>query len=542
MSEFMRYIFQLLIAGSLLLMTGCFESERLVDKAARNKIFHMGNGSDPATFDPQLVNNSVDSNIAYALFEGLVSADPETVKPIPGIATSWDISEDGLVYTFNLRRNATWSDGKIITAEDFLRSWQRVLTPSLASSYANFFFPIENAEAFYKGEIKDFERVGIKALDDFTLELRLSTSVPYFIDTLYYPVFFPVPTYQIEKFSPVTSRDETWTKAKNIVSNGPFVLEEWVPNKWVRLKKNPKYWDKDAVGLSEIYLYPISQALIEERLFKAGQLHKVNSVASIKMPFYLEERPTSFYYGPMYATFYLMLNTEKKPFSDVNVRRALGMAIDRDSIVKNILKAGQQSAGSLVPPDSSAYRSSLKMSFNPEEARRLLAEAGFPEGKNFPSVTLLYNISDDREKISTALQQMWKKHLGINVKLASQEWKVFLVSQDNMQYDVSVRAWKGDYIDPTTFLDLYRSNSLNNGTGWTDNRYDTLLDKAIQEKDEPSRFKLMAEAEDLLINDAPILPMYFFTRGVLVDPRITGFYSTPDDYISFKHLAFKEDK
>lgn len=521
-------------------LQACGQKERLVDKAIEERILYIGAGSDVTTLDPHLVQSSPDSSVIKALFEGLVVPDPKTLESRPGVATHWDISGDGRVYRFYLRKDAVFSDGYPIDASTFIDSFKRVLSPAVAAPYVNFMFFIEGAEDYYYSESRNFADVGIKAIDSHTLEIKLENPLPYFISALQYPVFFPVPMHVLERLGNPYERNYLWTKPENIVSNGAFVFEGTRPNDATVVKKNESYWDANQVQLNGIVFKSTQSALIDERMFKGGLIHKTSTVPALKMESYVNARPPEFYHGPMYGTFYLHFNVTHPTLSDPRVRQALSLSIDRKAITDSILKGGQIVANGIVPPDDTGFESSVKSEFNPEKARELLRQAGYPNGEGFPSLTLLYNISNDREKICTAIQHMWKRHLGIDIKLMSQEWKVFLDNQDKLNYDISVRAWLGDYIYPTTFLELFMSNNENNGTGWKSDEYDRLMRSALMQTDVHKNLSILAKAEKMVIDEAPITPIYYFTKGFLLDTRVKGIHQNLTEEIVFKQVYFEE--
>lgn len=523
-------------------LQACDTSERLVDTAIADKTFYVTIGSDVTTLDPHLVQSTPDSSVVNSIFEGLVIADPETLESTPAVATHWTISEDGKTYRFYLRQDAVFSDGVAIDAHTFVNSFKRALSPGVAAPFISFMFFLENAEAYYNKEGPSFDEVGVKALDQYTLELTLENPLPYFITALQYPIFYPIPLHVLEKLGNAHERNYLWTKAEHIVGNGPFTFKHSRPNDSTIVEKNPLYWDAKSVKLNSIVFRSTQSALIDERMFKGGLVHKTATVPALKTHSYLSSRPKEFHHGPMYATFYLHFNVTHDVLSDVRIRKALSLSIDRQAITRSVLKGGQIVANGIVPPDDTGFKPTATSEFNPKKARELLKEAGFEGGKGFPSLTLLYNISDDREKICTAIQQMWKQHLGIDIKLMSQEWKVFLDNQDKLNYDISVRAWRGDYIHPNTFLELFMSNNDNNGTGWKSTHYDQLMRSAFAETDIDKSLAILAEAENYVIDQAPITPIYYFTRGFLLDSRVKGVYHNLTDEMVVKHIYFEGEE
>lgn len=530
----MRPIFPLLIA-SLFFWAGCkphrSKSVPADGTSVSLKILRYGNGAEPQYIDPQLSTGAPEQAVIRALFEGLVSRSPDGVSVDPGVAEKWEISEDKLVYTFHLRSNARWSDGTPLRAKDFLSSYKRMLTPALAADDSYMLFLVTGAEDFLNGKVKEFSETGFKALDDYTLQLRLRQPAPYFLNALVHHAWYPVPTHIIEKFGGMDSRNADWTKPGNFVGNGPFRLKEWKLNQRLVAERSPTYWDKDNVRLDEIEFNPTELADTAERMFRAGQLHVVYEVPLSKIAVYKRDHPESVRTEPFCGVYYYRLNVARKPLDDVRVRRALSMAIDRNSIVKNVTLGGEEPAFSFVPPGLAGYQSQSQVKEDIGEAKRLLSEAGFPDGANFPKLDLLFNTLEKHRIIGEAIQQMWRKNLGIEVGLYNQEWKVYLVSQKSANYTIMRSAWIGDYADPHVFLDLWRTGGLNNNTNWGDAEYDRLLAASLDSKNDVDRFATYQRMEKILLDSAVVIPIYFYNYVRLIDPKVIGFHTTYlDDY------------
>lgn len=503
---------------------------------------HIGNGTEPAEVDPHTTTGMPEFHLQMALFEGLVSKHPQTLEAVPGVAERWDVSEDGLIYTFYLRANAKWSNGDPITADDFVFSWQRALSVALGNQYAGSLYVLKNAEAFYKNEINDFSQVGAKALDAHTLQVTLENPTPYFLQLLDHHSMYPVHRPTILKHGKIDEAATRWTRPENFVGNGAFVIKEWTPGKIFIVKRNPHYWDSENVKLKEIYFYPIDQTLVEERMFKAKQLHKTETMPSTKIETYRKSRFAE-YKGHLYfGTYFYLFNVTKKPLDDARVRRALAYSIDRESITKNITKGGQVATYSYTPPDTLGYNATTKMVYDIDLAKKLLAEAGYPDGKGFPKLELIYNTNQDHQKIAVAIQQMWKKALNIDVTLQNQEWKVYINNQTLLNYQISRRGWIGDYLDPFTFLELFITNGGNNNTGWSNAEYDELLKKSISAKSREERYSYLQQAETILINEAPILPIYNYTTNYLLSEDVKGYYPNIMDYHPYKYMYLESSK
>lgn len=519
------------------ILVGCFHDNRsAVEVGNEQQILHIGNGSEPSDIDPHITTGVPENHIQLALFEGLVSKNSTTLDIVPGVAESWQVSDDGLRYTFRLRKNARWSNGDALVAEDFVWSWYRALLPSLGNQYAYAFFGIKNAERFNKGEITDFNLVGVKARDNYTLDVELVRPVPYFLELLDHHAMDPVHRATIEKFGAPGDRGTAWTKPENFVGNGPFVMKEWVPNKVVVVEKNAFYWDEQSVKLQEIHFYPIDKAATEERMFRAGQLHIIRQLPTDKIAHYQSNHPMVYRFYPNFTTYFYRFNTSRPPLDDIRVRQALAYAIDRQQIVERVTRGGQPVARSFIPPMQTGYRSSASMPEDIERARELLAEAGYPDGKNFPTLTILYNTDEDHQKIALVIQQMWKKALNIQVKLESQEWKVFFAAQRTGNYDIVRGSWSGDFYDPKNFMDVFRADNGNNRTGWANAEYEALIQQAEQTSDQSKRFALFQQAEAILLAEAPIMPIYTYTSNALVAESVKEWHNNIMDYWSYKHV------
>jgi oligopeptide transport system substrate-binding protein len=506
-------------------------------------VLHFGNGAEPQGLDPHVVTGVTESNILEALLEGLVGKDPATLAPVPGVAERWDISVDGRTYTFHLRANARWSDGVPLTAEDFRWSWWRALSPAMGNEYAYMLFPIRNAEAFLKGDIKDFAQVGVRVIDPHTLQVELNEPTPYFLQLLAHPSAFPVPRHVIEKFGAATDRFTQWTRAGNMVSDGPFRLTAWKLNKFVRVEKNPEYWDADHVRLSAVVFYPTDNTGTEERMYRSGQLHYTYDIPVQKIRYHRDRHPGQVRVEPWLGTYYYAFNVTRPGLSDVRVRRALAMAIDRKALLETVMYGVTPPAYAFTPPGTLDYVPPKLFDFDPEGARKLLAEAGYPDGKGMPALEILYNTLEQHRKIAVAIQQMWKKYLNIDVTMQNQEWKVYLDTRENMDYTISRASWIGDYVDPNTFLDLWITGGGNNKTGWSNKEYDDLILRRIPAmQTHAERFAGFYQAETILMQEMPVLPIYTYAIKHLISPDVKGMPPNILDYISFKDVYLEPPK
>ena len=499
-----------LILLALLLCGGCSPQPRA------DLVFL--NGAEPETIDPALITGQPEGRVANALFEGLLTFDAQG-KPQPGMAESWEISEDGRVYTFRMRENMVWSDGTPLTARDFVSSWRRTLDPSTASEYAYQLHYIKNAKAFNEGEITDFAQVGVGAPDDRTLRVALENPTPFFLDLCAFVTLLPVPLHAIEEHG------DNWIKPGKLVSNGAYTLESWRLNDRIRLRKNPRYWNADKVAMETIDVIPVSKANTAFNLYASGQADLMMDKGLVP-PALLSEikKRDDFHAAPFLGTYFLRYNCEKGPFTDPRVRRAFSLVIDKPSIVERITRAGELPADSFVPPGAAGYEPYDECGKQDiAEAKRLMAEAGYPGGEGFPMVNYLYSEGELNEAIAIELQSMWRRELGVNVQLLRQEWKVYLNSMSRLDYDIARSSWVGDYPDPNTFLDMFVTGGGNNRTGWSDPRYDGLIAEAAAETDPAKRFAILRAAEKILVcEQAPICPLYFYVGIQLYDADKLG--------------------
>jgi oligopeptide transport system substrate-binding protein len=520
----------------LLATTGCLKRETFVQRGNREQVLHRGVGYEVTELDPHLVTGVAEGNVLRALFEGLVTEDPLDLHPVPGVAERWEKSTDGLVYTFHLRADARWSNGQPVTAQDFVASFRRILTASLAADYANMLYLLQGAEAFAKGSTGDFSQVGATAVDSRTLRLTLEHPAPYFLSLIANPPWYPVPLATIEQHGPAYLRGNGWTRAGRIVTNGPFVLKKWQPNQVIVVEKFPGYWDAARVRLNAIHFYPLDSVDAEERAFRAGQLHLTEFVPVSKIDAYRRDAPHLLRLDPYLGTFFYRFNTRRAPFTDARLRRALALAVDRDAIVTKILRGGQRPAHALTPPGTAGYTAAAGIPTDVVAARKLLREAGFEGGKGLPAIDLLYNSSENYRVVAEALQEMWRRELGVEVRLTNQELKVAHAARRAGDFQILRSDWIGDYVDPATFLDIFRSDSGNNYTGWSSPEYDAALFASARTVDPEARLALFQKAEALLVEAAPIIPLYHYTHVFLLQPSVKGWHPTLLDHHPYKHV------
>jgi oligopeptide transport system substrate-binding protein len=602
----------------------------------------LANGTEPKSLDPELIIGEPEHVLASALFEGLTRIDGRTGKPVAGVAENWELSSDGTVYTFHLRANARWSDGRPVTASDFVYGWRRLLEPDVGAEYAYMLYPIALAEAYntFAGHAEtltkkllpavselaktapldakawqDFLRKnhandplrpvdddvlgellargtgsvtaaelatfrarlerardflasenanarahlgvdrGVIAKDARTLVVELRAPTPYFLQVLAHNSSMPVPRWAI------AAHGDRWFLPGNIVSNGPFRLGSWLVNDHIRLEKNPMYWGRDEVRLERVDMLSNENTMTNVNLYFTGALDSTNRYFPLQLAPELKKRP-DFEQAPGLVVYFYRLNTTRKPLDDKRVRQALNLAIDRELITKNVLGLGQAPAYTFVPPGLPGYTPPASViRYDPEAARRLLAEAGYPGGKGFPRLGILYNTMEDHKRIAEVVGDQLRRNLGIEVTPYNQEWQSYLEAARSMNYDIARSAWSADYADPNTFLDMFVTNGANNETGFSSELYDRLIrvagDLSLFARDpepllaklrdpekarnwlartqtgssaereharERLRLLLLSEAEAVLVNDGfPIIPVYFYVNGILRQPRVHGY-------------------
>lgn len=535
-----RFIQGLGAMGALSLLPSCGKRQTLVEVGDREQIINIGNGTEPQDLDPHVVTGQTEHFVIMSLLEGLVTEDPVDLHPIPGSAESWEISADQKVYTFHLRKNGKWSNGDLLTASDFLESFKRILTPSLGSEYSYMHWVVKNARAYNEGKLKNFDEVGYKVLDDYTLQITLESSTPYFLSLLNHDSWFPVPLKVIRKFGDPYLRGNRWTHPGNFVGNGPFALSKWRVNDVVAVKKSPTYWDHENVRLNGINFYPIESDDTEERAFRSGQIHVTYTMPLAKIDYYKENFPDLLHINAFLGCYFYKFNVTKPPLNDKRVRRALTLAVDREAIVHTVTRGGQIPAYNLTPPGTAGYTCRTLIRGDLAEAKRLLAEAGYPGGKGMPTIELLYNTLESHRTIAEAIQQMWKSNLGIDVRLVNQEWKVYLDAQRTLNYQICRASWIGDYVDPNSFLDMWLTGGGNNETGWSNPQYDRLIEEASRTADANQRLEVFQKAEAILMDELPILPIYFYTSTRALRPEVKGWYPTILDMHPYKFVYLEK--
>lgn len=526
--------FCLIIAAGLAL-TGCRKRETEVDRGIREQILHRGLSADLSGLDPHLITGLPEINVVSALFEGLVGEDPVDGHPVPAVAERWETSADGLVWTFHLRADARWSNGAALTANDFVQSIQRALSPTLGADNAGMLYVLANAEAWRRGDFPDFGQVGVHAVDPHTLELKLAYPAPYLPTLLSHPIWYPVHLPTLEKAGGALKRDTPWTTPETMVSNGPFVLRSSRRGQVTIVEKSPTYWDATHVRLKAIHFHPAEDREAEERAFRAGLLHITEALPLSKVDSYRRENNAVLKISPFLDTYFYRLNTKHPALVDRRVRQALSLALDRQAITDKIIRGGQQPARSFTPPGIAGYVPPDALPEDLEKAKRLLAEAGYPDGKDLPPLQITINNSGNHRVIAEAVQQMWRR-LGVQVELDNMEMASLYAKRRALDYCILRSEWAADFADPKSFLDVFRGGSSNNHTGWASLSYDASLRASDLATDPTQRDRALHDAEAVLLEEMPIIPVYYFTTVRLVHPAVHGWNPLPLDRHPYKHV------
>ena len=501
------------------------------------------NGGEPDTIDPAKIRGQPEGRIAYSLFEGLTRyrADGNTE---PGVAERWEISPDGRKYTFHLRDGVLWSNGERLTAHDFVWAWLRALREPEAE-YKYQLYYIRGAEAY--GEAKSDavrpadDTVAVRAEDDLTLVVELKSPTPFFVDLCAFYTLMPVHRATVEA---AEKAGQSWLRPEHIVGNGPFLLAEWRLQDRIRLKKNPRYWDAANVGMATVDVIPAPTPNTAFNFYHSGVADLIldKSLVPTSLIPELRKRP-DYHATPILATYFIRYNVKRAPFSDVRVRKAFSMVVDKALLTEKVTQAGEPVADAFVPPGTAGYEPPPGTARDPEAARKLLAEAGFPGGAGFPVVRYLYTSkSETDEKIAVELQAMFKRELGISVLLAKQEWAVYLNSLSALDFDFCRSSWVGDYKDPNTFLDMFLTGGGNNNCGWSNKRYDELIALAASEPDRARRFAHFREAESILVRDEmPVCPLFNYVVIMFFDgARLGGVAGNLVDEHPFRTMHWKK--
>ncbi|NDV86503.1 peptide ABC transporter substrate-binding protein [Aurantimonas aggregata] len=483
---------------------------------------NLHNGGDVTSLDPQRLSGDWENRVSGDIFEGLMTEDAKA-EPVPGQAESYTLSDDQLVYTFKLREDASWSDGEPVTADDFVFAFRRLLDPANAAEYAYLQYAIKNAEKINKGEITDPEQLGVRAIDDRTLEITLEQPTPYFLGSLTHYTAYPLPQHVLEE------KGGDWVQIDNIVTNGPYRPIEWIPGSHVLTEKNPEWYDSESLAIDGVKFFTLEDNAAALRRYRAGEFDIITQFPTDQYEWLEENLPGEAHVAPFAGLYYYVLNSSKPPFDDAKVRQALSMAVYREVIGPDILGTGELPAYGWVPPGMANYDgpdvkvdwSELPYPEKLEQAKALLAEAGYGPDKPL-DVTLRYNTDDNHKRVAVAIAAMWKP-LGVNVELLNTEVKVHYADLRQGDFEVARAGWLADYNDPDNFLNLLKSGVEMNYGRWVNPDYDKLLTEAAATTDMAARADLLKQAETLAMAETAAIPIYFYASRSVVSPKISGY-------------------
>lgn len=491
-------------------------------------------GGEPESFDPAFVSGGLEYRYLTSLFEGLVTFGEDGATHLPAVAERWDISEDGKSYTFHLRKSF-WSNGEPLTARDFVYSWRRILDPKTGGQYAQMLFHLANGEGFHRGEVA-FDQVGVKAQDDMTLVVNLGNPTPYFLDVVAFMTLFPVNQACVERYG------DDWVKPQYIVCNGPFMLESWTPNYKIVLVKNPRYWDSAHVRLDRAESFVIDQPTTSFNYYETGQIDWLGSEAIPSDFIETIRRRNDFISYPAFSTTFLRFNVTKPPFDDVRVRRAFAMSMRKNDITEKILRNGEAPTDLFVPPYFEGYQPPKGLGYDPQRAKELLLSV-YPDPKRFPRVEFLTSNRKRAVDIFEVLQKQWEENLGVKIEPKVQEWKVYLPSLKNLEYQIGFGSWMGDYAEPMTFIDMFVTGGSNNRTGWGNAEYDRLVGEAGRTVDRGKRYAIYSACEKMLLEEeAAIAPICYGTNYLMKKSWVKGIMINPFQRILLKNVYSSLDE
>lgn len=529
----------LLGALTLFMSVGCGKRETPAAAGIRSSTLLVGNAAEPADLDPHLASVLNDQIVVNTLFEGLTVLDERTTQPLPAAAESWSASPDGLVWTFRLRDGLQWSNGDALTADDFVQSWRRILNPAFAAENAWYLFALKNAEAFNAKKLTDAAALGLTAPDPRTLVLTVERPTPYLAALVSMPAWFPVNPRALATFGGMEKRSTAWTRPGSLVSNGAFMLTEWTPNARIVLAKNARHRDAAQNKIERVVFFPTENPDVEERDFRAGQLHATFNLPVTKIAAWRAQDPSKLRVDSTLQVNFLRFNTARPPLNDPRVRRALSLAIDREALAKSVLQGSRAPALAYTPPGTGGYVARAAVTTNVAEAKALLAAAGFPDGRGLPVLEFQARNDEIMPRVAEALQAMWQRDLGFRVSLVQLEQKTWVQNMQSGNYALSTAAWTADFPDPVTFLGMFTRNSAYNWTGWSHADYERLMDTAAVTPDAKQRYELFQQAETLLLQEAPVAPLYFGAQTYLLDPAVKGWEPAPLIFRRFQVLELR---
>ncbi|WP_303969085.1 peptide ABC transporter substrate-binding protein [Sporosarcina ureae] len=479
----------------------------------------MNAKSEPPSMDPALATDTTSGWVMDHVFEGLYTRDQDG-KTVPGLAEEAEVSEDGKTHTFTIREDAKWSDGSPLTANDFEFAWKHVLNPDTGSSFAFYLYYIKGAEEYNKGK-GTVEDVAVKALDERTLEVTLNAPLGYFDTLLTMWTFYPVK-------EELVSSDANWAaEADTYVSNGPFKMTGWSHDSELVIEKNDEYYKEDEVKLDKITFKMVGEATTAYQMYKTDELDFMMTLPTDAIE--SEKGNEDFEIVPYYGTYMYMFNVEKEPFTNKKIRKAFGMAVDRKVLSENVTLAGEIPAYAMVPEGADTPKGDFReeggdyFKEDVDEAKKLLKEGMEEEGwSTLPAVTLLYNTDENHKKIAEAAQEMFKQNLGVDIKLANQEWKTYLETTKTHNFQMARMGWIGVFVDPVVNLDYFLGDSPNNRTGWVNEEFDRIMAESKVEQDQEKRYEMLHQAEEILMEDFPMMPIHFYTNTYLMKTNIKG--------------------
>lgn len=523
-----KYGFIVALMGALVL-SSCGDGRSSAEKFAEQGILVVGNNAEPQSLDPHKATAVADGKIISALLEGLVRPDAQVEGQVhPGMAERWEHNADASEWIFHLRE-AVWSDGTPVTAHDFVYAYRRLLHPEFAGRYAEMLYPLKGAEAYNKGQ-GSWEAVGVAALDDHTLRLTLNGPTPHLLQLVLHYTWYPLPAHRVEALGGMLDRRSCWTHLEHWVGNGAYVYSGHRFNDFLSVSPNARYWRAGEVRNRGVRFLPIVNGYTETRMYYGGKLHITNNVPPEMLSHAAQKAPAHFCKDPYYCTIFYRLNTTRPPLNDERVRHALSLAIDRETLVDKVVRGAGKPTASFTPVGAGyeaappAFMQTATAQERRERARQLLAEAGYAGGKDFPVLELMTTSRDVQRVMAETIQAMWKEVLGIHVEIRSCEWTAYKSAQQSMQYDISSSSWSGDYLDPSTFVELWRSGGGNNCTGWGAPACDAALQAARVCGDAAERSALLRRAEQVMLEAQPIIPLYTSERTYLKHPGITGWH------------------
>ncbi len=479
---------------------------------------HIGTGGEPASLDPHKMSGTWENTIGGDIFMGLIQYAPNG-DSLPGMATDWKISKDGLVYTFNLRKDALWSDGKPLTSEDFVFAYKRIIDPKTAAKYANILYTIKNAKALNTGKMKDLNKLGVKAVDPHTFEVTLEYPAPYFLAQLKHYTAYPLPKHVIEKYG------KDWSKPENIVSNGAFKLVEWKSQSHIKAVKNPKFYDADKVKVDEVYYYPTEDRSAALKRFRAGELDWNDDFPTEQYKWLKENMPDEAKISEYTGIYHYPINMRVKKLQDKRVREALSLAINREVLVDKVLTTGEVAAYGFSPnlPGYTHANSNYKdmsMKDRVKRAKQLLKEAGYSKDKPL-EIDLSYNTSENHKKVAIAVSSMWKM-IGVKTKLSNSEVVVHYNNLEEGKFEVGRAGWICDYPDAQNFLYLFEYPNIMNYGAWNNEKFNALMKKANNTSDLKLRAEIMKQAEQLALDEFATIPLYYYVSKSLVSKKLKG--------------------